>query len=80
MTSIFLHGNKTWDKPSTLTLTIYIFEMFFNQELRRHLVHKTLQYAKVSYNDTSFTFSENELRKYIGVLIFSGYHRFKGFK
>ena len=60
MTSILLHGNKIWDKPSTLTLTIDIFEMFFNQELRRHLVQETLQYGKGSNNDTSFTFSEDE--------------------
>ena len=43
-------------------------------EVTKHLVHETLQYAKVSHNDTSFTFSEDELQKYIGVLLFSGYH------
>lgn len=53
-----------------------IFEMLFNQELRIHLVHETLQHAKVSHNDTSFTFYEDELRKYIDVLLFSGYYIF----
>ena len=48
--------------------------MMFNQELRKYLVHETLQYARVSHNDTSFTFSEDELQKCIGVLLFSGYH------
>ena len=42
-----------------------IFKILFNQKLRRHLVHETLQYAKVSHKDTSFTFSENELQKHI---------------
>ena len=55
-------------------MSVDIFEILFNQELRRHLVHKTLQYATVSYNETSFTFSEDELRKCIGVLLFSGCH------
>ena len=85
MTSILLHGNKTWlETEHTNFNTLYdqcngkmpvdIFEMLFNHELRRHLVHETLQYAKVSHNDTSFTFSEDGLRKYIGVLLFSGHH------
>ena len=39
-------------------------------------MHKTLPYAKVSHNGTSFTFSEDELQKYIDVILFSEYHIF----
>ena len=65
--------NTLYDKCNG-KMSVDVFEILFNQELRRHLVHETLQYAKVSHNDTSFTFSEDEIRKYIGVLLFSGYH------
>ena len=65
--------NTLYDQSNGKML-VDIFEIMFNQELTKHLVHETLQYAKVSHNDTSFTFSEDELQKYIGVLSFSGYH------
>ena len=78
MTLTLLYGDKNLGQTEQSNFnTLYdqcngkmpvdIFEMLFNPELRRHLVDEILQFAKVSHNDTSFTFSEDELQKFIGV-------------
>lgn len=51
-----------------------IFEMIFNEEIMNHIIQETLNYAHVSHNDSNFTFTESDLKKYIAILLFSGYH------
>ena len=55
-------------------LPVEIFELLFNHEIRSHIIAETKQYASVAHNDSAFSTSEDDLRKFVGVLCLSRYH------
>lgn len=54
---------------------VELFEKMFTEEVVDHIVKETVRYASAVKNDTSFIFSSEELKAFMGILIFSGYHK-----
>ena len=54
-------------------LPVEIFELF-NHEIRSHIITETKRYASVAHNNLAFGMSEDDLRKFVGVLFLSGHH------
>ena len=55
-------------------MPVEIFEMFFNHEIRQHIITKTVRFAQVQQNDNLFEMSEHDLKCYVDTLFLSGYH------
>ena len=55
-------------------LPVEIFELLSNHEIRSHVITETKRYVSVAHNDSAFSMSEDDLRKFVGVLFLSGYH------
>ena len=53
-------------------MPVEIFEMFFNHEIRQHIITETVGHAQVQQNDNSFELSEHDLKCYVGTLFLSG--------
>ena len=61
--------------PEHLTKSCYeIWKLYFTDELFHYILEQTKLYAKQNKNDPGFELSLDELKNFIGVLIFSGYH------
>lgn len=54
---------------------IDIFEHFFSQEVYQLIVDETIRYATAQKNRATFTVAVEDIKIFIGFLIFSGYHR-----
>lgn len=52
---------------------IELFELFFDTEVMTFIVEHTLKYAR-DHNDPNFFFDEVFLRRFLGILILSGFH------
>ena len=52
---------------------VYIFESLFTEEIRDHICVESIRYAR-QHNSQDFTLSENDLKKFIGILLLTGYH------
>lgn len=68
----------TNDKNLTTKLTgkssIEIFENFFTDDIIEYIVKETIRYAE-SKNNPDFIVSMDEIKAFIGILLFSGYHQ-----
>ncbi|XP_054720650.1 piggyBac transposable element-derived protein 3-like [Uloborus diversus] len=47
--------------------------MFFDEQIMKHLIEETQRYTSQK-NSTGFTLSENDTRKFLAIILFSGYH------
>lgn len=54
---------------------VQLFEEVLTEEIMEHIQRETLRYALEIKNDSLFSMDLNELRVFIGILIFSGYVR-----
>lgn len=63
-----LHDKFAYESSPT-----YLFEHFFDSEVLDHIKSETNRYAK-SKNNHTFHVSEEDLKIFLGFLIFSGYH------
>ena len=52
-----------------------LFEKLMNPSIYEHIVKETVRYASSCKNMCDFTFSVDELKTFIGILLFSGYHK-----
>ena len=52
---------------------VQLFEELFTDDILEHIQRETLRYALEIKNDSLFSIDLNELRVFIGILIFSGY-------
>ena len=58
-----------------LTKSYYeIWKLYFTDELFHYILEQAKLYAKQNKNDPGFELSLDELKNFIGILIFSGYH------
>ncbi|KAI4455631.1 transposase is4 [Holotrichia oblita] len=53
---------------------VQLFEKFFSDDIYNLLQVETERYAKCTKNLKDFTVTSNELRVFVGFLLFSGYH------
>lgn len=53
---------------------VEIFEEFFSQDIVDHIVQQSMLYAQQK-NNPNFYLTADELRSFVGVLLFSGYHK-----
>ena len=61
--------------PEHLTKSCYeIWKLYFTDKRFRYVLEQTKLYAKQNKNDPGFELSLDELKNFIGILIFSGYH------
>ena len=61
--------------PEHLTKSCYeIWKLYFTDELFHYILEQTKLYAKQNKNDARFELSLDELKNFIEILIFSGYH------
>jgi len=51
-----------------------IWQLFFPEDVVVYLHHQTVLYARRDRNDSSFDMSIKEMRCFLGILVFSGYH------
>lgn len=51
-----------------------IYKLFFTDEMISHLTQQTNLYAQRDKNDKNFSIDEDEMMKFLGLLIISGYH------
>ena len=51
-----------------------IWQLFFTESLLEYVTTQTILYAKRDRNDASFNVTANEMKQFIGILLFSGYH------
>ena len=64
--------------PELLTKSCYeIWNLYFTDELFSYIIDQTKLHAGRDKNDPSFDISLDDLRNYIGILIFSGYCKFR---
>lgn len=74
--NLFMHDNNLpaiineWKEQNLKP--IHIFKLFFDEQFMEHVCKETVRYA--SQKGVSFTLSVQELYKYFGILILSGYH------
>lgn len=62
-------------KPELDGKTPYeIFKLFFDAEIIDIITNETIRYARQK-NNHSFEISKTEIERFIGILLFSGYHR-----
>lgn len=52
---------------------IQLFEKFFDKEVMDFIVKNTIKYAR-NHNDQDFVFNEVYLRRFLGILLISGFH------
>lgn len=52
---------------------VELFELFFDENIVEHIVVETNRYA-TQKNDHSFNITEEDLKSFIGILVFTGYH------
>ncbi|XP_045110881.1 piggyBac transposable element-derived protein 2-like [Portunus trituberculatus] len=52
-----------------------LFEKLMNPNIYDYIVKETVRYASSSKNMCDFTFTVDELKIFIGILLFSGYHK-----
>lgn len=52
-----------------------LFEKMMTPSIYDHIVRETVRYASSCKNMCDFTFSVDELKTFIGILLFSGYHK-----
>ena len=61
--------------PEHLTKSCYeIWKLYFTDELFHYILEQTKLYAKQNKNDPGFELSLDELKNFIRILIFCGYH------
>ena len=53
---------------------VEIFEQLMTPEIYDHIIKETVQYATTYKNAMNFIISIEELKAFIGVLLFSSYH------
>ena len=64
--------------PELLTKSYYeIWNLYFTDELFSYILEQTKLNVRRDKNDPSFDISLNNLRNYIGNMIFSGYCKFR---
>ena len=71
--SEFRNRNRVVERCSG-KMPVEIFEILFCAEIRTHLIEQTINYAHVEHNDLSFTLNDDILKKYVAILLYSGYH------
>lgn len=54
---------------------LQLFEKFLSNDMLEYIKEETLRYSQRVKNDTSFTLDIDELKCFIGILLFSGYHQ-----
>ena len=54
---------------------IEIFDLFFTPGMVEHITMQTNLYASRDKNDKKFTIDQDEMRKFLGLLLISGYHK-----
>ena len=54
-------------------MPVEVFDLLFNDTIASHIVLETNRYAQQS-NRCDFSLSSNDLKTFVGVLIYSGYH------
>lgn len=72
---------EQWVQPApraVLTLSkdsepIEFFELFFSEEVIRHMVRHSVMYAVGEHHNTNFTLSGDKIYCFIGILILTGY-------
>ena len=52
---------------------VAIFEHFFNEEIRSHIISESIRYAR-QQNSPDFLLDHNDLKKFTGILFLTGYH------
>ena len=52
---------------------VEIFDALFNVDIRSHVIDETIRYARAK-NDTQFSMTDDDLKAFVNVLFFSGYH------
>ncbi|KAJ8918208.1 hypothetical protein NQ315_014075 [Exocentrus adspersus] len=52
---------------------VELFELFFDKNIIEHILVETNTYA-TQKNDHSFNMTEEDLKSFIGILVFTGYH------
>ena len=61
--------------PEHLIKSCYkMWKLYFTDEFFHYILEQTKLYAKQNKNDPGFELSLDELKNFIGILIFSGYH------
>ncbi|XP_076047359.1 uncharacterized protein LOC143028888 [Oratosquilla oratoria] len=65
---------KMKDNLDTLS-PLELFEKLMTPGIYEHIVKETVRYASSCKNMCDFTFSVDELKTFIGILLFSGYHK-----
>ena len=61
--------------PEHLTKSCYeIWKLYFTDELFHYILEQTKLYAKQNKNDPGFELSLDELKNFIGILLFSEYY------
>lgn len=53
---------------------LQLFEKFITEELLEHIRGETIRYAKCVKNNPDFSIDVEELKVFLGILLFSGYH------
>ena len=70
-----MSSNIEEESPEHLTKSCYeIWKLYFTDELFHYILDQTKLYAKQNKNDPGFEVSLDELKNFIGILIFSGFH------
>ncbi|KAB0805128.1 hypothetical protein PPYR_02098 [Photinus pyralis] len=52
-----------------------LFETMFTDDVIDYITKETVRYASAVKNDTKFTLSSEDIKAFLGVLLFSGYHK-----
>lgn len=80
-TKLPAEGGEVIDKLAELEVLlkdktpVQIFEKFFTEDIMVYITKETVRYAAAVKNDTSMSLSPEEIRAFMGILIFSGYHK-----
>ena len=51
-------------------MPVELFEIFFNAEIRAHLIDETINYAHTEHNDLNFSINDDDFKNYIAILLY----------
>lgn len=72
-TNIFMHNKNEMISHLGGKSELQVFETLFDSEVVEYIVDQTRLYAS-QCNAHNFSFTENDLKVFLGILLFSGYH------